>query len=425
MTIWNAMQTPMRSLLVVTTLLLLLWNAYLCMILVHVKGSRLHILASVSSLLALFALFFFLLDGMFHYGEPKYPRTWHAATTAFCSLPLSVPVLMELFAALWLFLASHALMALRRARPTPDSVKETVDLLPAGIAFAEESGQTVLSNLTMDALSRALTGRVLTDLQPLLNHAEAVANTEAGKPQAVVSDGTRTWKLFCGKIKDGKTLYIQLTATDVTALTQINEELWNKHDKLQELHRRLADYSREAEQIIISQELLNARMQVHNETGHVLLVSRRFMDDPAAIDEAALLQTLSVTNAQLLKEYEEDDTQRDRLRETMEAARTIGIAVRLRGAIPENGTPRTILAAAIRECASNLRKHANGSCLEVDVKDAGNEVTFTLNGNGRVPEKPLSETGGLSSLRTLVENAGGTMSASIQPSVTIKIHLPV
>lgn len=187
----------------------------------------------------------------------------------------------------------------------------------------------------------------------------------------------------------------------------------------------MADYNREAEQIIISQELLNARMQVHNETGHVLLVSRRYMDDPAAIDEAALLQTLIVTNAQLLKEYEQDDTQRDRLSEAIEAARTIGIAVRLRGAIPENGTPRTILAAAIRECASNLRKHADGSCLTVETEENGSEICFTLVGNGRAPEKPLSETGGLSSLRSLVENAGGTMSASIQPSVTITIYLPV
>ena len=37
--------------------------------------------------------------------------------------------------------------------------------------------------------------------------------------------------------------------------------------------------------MIISQELLNARMQVHNETGHVLLASRRYMDHPDAVDE--------------------------------------------------------------------------------------------------------------------------------------------
>jgi hypothetical protein len=293
-----------------------------------------------------------------------------------------------------------------------------------GIAFADESGQTVFANLTMDALSRALTGRVLTDLQPLLNRAEAGEAPLDGNLQTVVSDGIKVWKLSHGKIRAGNQDYFQLTATDVTALAKINEELRNNHDKLQELHRRLENYNREAEQMIVSHELLNARMQVHNETGHILLVSRRYMDDPEAIDETALLQTLSITNAQLLKEYEEDDTQRDRLSEAMEAARTIGVTVRLRGAIPENGTPRTILAAAIRECASNLRKHADGNRLEVETEDDDNEIRFTLAGNGRAPEKPFSETGGLSSLRTLVENAGGTMSVSAQSSVSIEIQLP-
>ena len=424
MTIWNAMETPVCSLLVITALLLLLWNSYLFLILAHAKESRTRILPALCSLLVIFVLFFFLLDGMFHYGEPEYPRTWHTATTAFCSFPVFIPLIIELITAVWLFWASRALALLRRARPTPDSVKETVDLLPVGIAFADESGQTVFANLTMDALSRALTGRVLTDLQPLLNRAEAGEAPLDGNLQTVVSDGIKVWKLSHGKIRAGNQDYFQLTATDVTALAKINEELRNNHDKLQELHRRLENYNREAEQMIVSHELLNARMQVHNETGHILLVSRRYMDDPEAIDETALLQTLSITNAQLLKEYEEDDTQRDRLSKAMEAARTIGVTVRLRGAIPENGTPRTILAAAIRECASNLRKHADGNRLEVETEDDDNEIRFTLAGNGRAPEKPFSETGGLSSLRTLVENAGGTMSVSAQSSVSIEIQLP-
>ncbi|MBO4418946.1 MAG: hypothetical protein J5789_03880 [Oscillospiraceae bacterium] len=424
MTIWHAAETPLPGLLIVTALLLLLWNGYLCLLLAHVRDRRTRILPAAVSLLALFALFFLFLDGIFHYGDPNYPRTWPAVTAAFCSLPVFIPLLAELFAALWLFWVSRKLTLLRKARPTPDSVKETVDLLPAGIAFAGEDGQTVFANLTMAAVSRALTGKVLTDLRPLLNLSEAGDLTEAGTPHAVASDGTQVWKLSQGRITQGERAYCQLTATDVTALARINDELRSKNDKLRELHQRLENYNWEAERIILSQELLNARMQVHNETGHVLLISRRYMDDPTAIDAAALLRTLTVTNAQLLKEFEEDDTQRDTLTEAIQGAGAIGITVHLRGAIPERGTPRTILAAAIQECASNLRKHGDGDRLEVQTEEIDGGFHFTLAGNGRVPDKPLSETGGLSSLRALVENAGGTMSASPRPSVTIVIHLP-
>ena len=125
-----------------------------------------------------------------------------------------------------------------------------------------------------------------------------------------------------------------------------------------------------------------------------------------------------------MKEFEEDDTQRDALDEAIRGAGAIGVTVLLCGAIPESGTPRSVLAAAIQECASNLRKHSDGDRLEVNTEDGCGRFRFTLTGNGRVPDKPLSETGGLSSLRTLVENAGGTMSALTRPSVTIVIHLP-
>ena len=424
MTIWHAAETLLRGLLIVSALLLLLWNGYLCLLLAHVRERRSHILPVSFSLIVLFLLFFLLLDGVFHHGEPDHPRTWPAVTAAFCHLPVFVHLLTELFAALWLFWVSRKLALLRKARPTPDSVKETLDLLPAGIAFAAEDGQTVFSNLTMDAVSRALTGRVLTDLHPLLELATAAEHTEPGTPHAVVSDGTRVWKLSHSSVSQGEQAFSRLTATDVTALARINDDLRSKNDKLRELHQRLENYNREAEKTILSQELLNARMQVHNETGHVLLISRRYMDDPSAIDAAALLRTLLVTNAQLLKEYEEDDTQRDALTEAIRGAGTIGITVGLRGAIPEGGTPRTILAAAVQECASNLRKHGDGDRLEVNTEAAGGGFHFTLAGNGSVPDKPLSETGGLSSLRSLVENAGGTMSALTQPSVTIEIHLP-
>ena len=68
-------------------------------------------------------------------------------------------------------------------------------------------------------------------------------------------------------------------------------------------------YNRRAEQITISHELLNARRQVHSETGHILLASRHYMEHPESIDEDSFLNALKLTNMHLLKEYEEDYSQ--------------------------------------------------------------------------------------------------------------------
>ena len=423
MTVWNIMDTPLRGLLIVPAMLLLLWSGYLCLMLLLAKGSRWQILPAVFTLCALAVLFFLLLDGAFHYAEPDYPRTWPAITDGFCALPVAVPVLLELLAAGYLLWTFWRLKKLREASPSPASVKETVDLLPAGIAFAREDGQTVFANLTMDTVSRAITGKVLSDLRPLLARTETAV--EAGTPQAVVSARDRVWQLTPGRITEHGTPYLQLTATDVTDLARINDELRSQNRRLREIRRRLEIYSREADRIVASQELLNARMQVHNETGHVLLASRRCMEHPEDVDASALLQMLKTTNDRLLKEYEEDDdAKEDPLTAAIDTAKAIGVTCRLRGAIPEGGTPRTVLAAAIRECASNLRKHADGDLLQVTMEETGGTLRFTLCGNGAPPNRPVSVSGGLASLRTLAENAGGEMKIDAAPAFTVTIELP-
>ena len=166
-------------------------------------------------------------------------------------------------------------------------------------------------------------------------------------------------------------------------------------------------------------------MQVHNETGHVLLASRRYMDQPGSVDEVALLNTLKVTNTYLLREYEEDDTQRDPLSEAIEMAKAIGVSVSFKGMIPTEEQVRNILSVAINECATNTRKHANGDALKVATEEEDGSIRFSVSSNGESPKKNVNEKGGLLTLRTVVENAGGTMEISTQPEFCIVIRIPV
>ncbi|MCR5460302.1 MAG: hypothetical protein K6F51_10425 [Acetatifactor sp.] len=462
--VWDVMRTPLREPLVAGAMLLALLQGYLCLAHLrnHNKG-RLMILSFLHFAILL-ALFYLLLDGMFHFEEPAYPRTWPAVTTMLCSLPVAAVACFELLSFGYLLWEFYVSRRFRKSHLTPWSVKETLDLLPAGVAFAQEDGNVVFSNLTMKEIANSLTGKILTNLEPVMESARTCSlgkeelqesdgkrrakakelqesdgkrrakakelQESGGKPrtsaetlQVALPDGSKVWQLMPGKIMESGQSYLQLTATDVTAQARINEELQGKNKKLRKLRRRLEIYNRTAEQIIISQELLNARMQVHNETGHVLLASRHYMDHPSAIDEEALLQTLKLTNAHLLKEYEEDDTERDALSEAIEMAGEIDVTVRLTGMIPEDGAPRSILAAAVSECATNTKKHADGDLLVVNAEETEGRWTFRLSGNGEPAEKPVSESGGLSSLRTLVENANGSMEVATLPSFTLIIKI--
>ena len=415
MTIWEAMTTPLREILLTGQMILILLLGYLAMAIRPLRRSGKIFTLTAAVEVCNLVLFYLLLDCVFHYGDPEKPRTWPAAVDAFGKLPVAVLIAAEVLSAGYLVWAIRKMIRFRRENLTPLAVKETIDLLPAGVAMAEEDGRVVFANLTMNKVSRSLTGRVLTDIKPLL----ALGN------RATIPDSSRVWQFASDTTEENNKTYIRLVATDISAQAEINAELQAKHDKLTEINRRLDIFNRNAERIIISQELLTARMQVHNETGHILLASRHYMEHPEAVNETEFLHTLKLTNAHLLNEYETDDTERDELSEAIGMASEIGVKVKLNGMIPESGTPRSILAAAINECATNIRKHADGDQLSVNTETAGKTITFTLTGNGKAPAGTITETGGLASLRTLTEKEGGTMEIEAKPDFTLTIRVPM
>lgn len=309
--------------------------------------------------------------------------------------------------------------------PGFDSIKEAMDLLPAGIAFGKGDGAVSFRNNTMNQVSRALTGRGLSDLSLFRRAVSGSGEALAADTQTVkLPEGSGTWQLTEVSAEVDGTAYIQITAVDITREASIMAELKQKNQKLREIQMRLKIYNKQAERLIIDQELLKARMSVHNQLGSVLLESRRYLKEPASIHEDRLLQALWNTNRYLLRELEEDDSARDPLADTLETAEAIGVDVIITGRIPVQGPLRELLAAAIRECATNTVKHADGDSLSVLIREEEGGVRYVLRGNGTPPQKPVRETGGLLSLRVLTERSGGTLRLSTEPEYLVTLEIP-
>lgn len=425
MSVMQALCSPGKEILLVSVMILILLQAFILLALRRLKRKGLFAALAFAQFILLFIMFFLMLDGIFHYQDPLKPRTWPVFTTAFVSMPVMIVVAFEIISAGYLTVGFYRLRRYRKENLTQWAVKEAIDLLPAGVAFAREDGKTVLANLAMNGLYRQMSAKNLLDIGPLAEIADRTAEGDDDKLQGVYSDGYSVWQFTKQNIEENGGEYLQLTATDISAQAAINEELKGKNSKLKQIRARLEIYNRKAEQIIISRELLNARMQVHNETGHVLLASRRYMDQPGSVDEVALLNTLKVTNTYLLREYEEDDTQRDPLSEAIEMAKAIGVSVSFKGMIPTEEQVRNILSVAINECATNTRKHANGDALKVATEEEDGSIRFSVSSNGESPKKNVNEKGGLLTLRTVVENAGGSMKINTQPEFCIVIRIPV
>ena len=330
---------------------------------------------------------------------------------AFSTCPVWAVWVYEAFIAVILFFAVRDTFRYRRSHVTPDSVKQAMDLLPVGVAFGDPDGTVRFRNLVMDHLSMVLTGKMLTDW-----HAFRTAAT------GQLSAEDRVWQVSIRETP-GSSL-TQLTTTDITEQAGILADQEAKNRKLKDIRLRLEIYNRQADRLIISQELLTARMTVHDELGSVLLESRHSLSDPGSIDEELLLQALKNANTYLLREYEGDDTAVDPLAEAVSMAQAIGVKVELTGIPPAEDSPRELLAAAIRECAANAVKHADGDRLTADTRHSDTGYSFTVRSNGIPPAAPIRETGGLLSLRTLVENRRGVMRVDSSPEFRLTIALP-
>ncbi len=420
MTIHEALYTSARQpLLTVCLLLLTLQMALIFAAFRNERSGRIKALYFLPFAIG-FAFFYLpMLAICWDINDPTGEKARPAILTAFGSLPLALMLLLELLLGLALIAALWDMIRYRRNHPSFESVKETMDLLPVGIAFAKPDGTVVFSNLAVNRLSRALTGSAFTDLK-------AFRGITAGENEAQLTlPDASVWQLASDTLDVDSRDYVQLTAADITEQAAITRQLEEKNAKLRDIHMRLDIYNKQADRIIIAQELLTARMAVHNEVGNVLLESRHYLQDPDSFDEEKLLQALKSTNTYLLREFEEDDSARDPLSDALETAEAIGVDVAITGMIPAKDPFRGILAAAVSECASNAVKHADGDALSVLIQSTTAELSYVLRSNGAAPALPIRETGGLKSLRTLVEKEKGTMQTAAAPAFTLTIRLPV
>ena len=419
MTIHEALFAPACQILMTACLLIL--AAQLILIFVSFQDNRSRLIKILYILLFVIGFISFympMLDICWEHDYPNGELVRSAVLTAYGSLPVTAMIIYEILFGLILIAEFLDLIHYRKNHPIFESIKETMDILPAGIAFGKPDGTVVFSNLAMNALARALTGKGLTDLSVFHNSASSKADT-----LLTIPGSSAVWQLSNKMLELEDDKYISLTATDITEQAAITNDLEEKNAKLRELHMRLDIYNKQADRIIIAQELLTARILVHNEVGNVLLESKRYLKDPASFDEEKLLQALRNTNTYLLREYEQDDTAGDSLVDALEMAEAIGVDVVIKGVLPEGEPYRRILSAAISECATNTIKHANGDQLSVNIQSTDSGICYILKSNGDTPSEPIRESGGLSSLRSLVEQENGSMQITGSPVFELSIRL--
>ncbi len=303
-----------------------------------------------------------------------------------------------------------------RRHTSQASIKDSCDHLPCALCFALENGQPCLRNLKMEELSHQIMGEAL-------SNANTFWNALADQPVVALENG-QTWSFERTAMDvDGQTVY-QIIGTDVTQKARLNRKLEADNRQLDDMNRRLREYSQNVQALTREREILRAKTRVHDEIGQVLLQTRQFLSGTLGDAEGICAQWRQ--NAWLLLGKYAEEAREESFEQLARAAQAIGVAIARVGAFPEDGTENAHLAeAAAHECLTNLVRHAHGTRLEISSEATKIGWKIRYINDGDAPTGPIVEGSGLSSLRAQVEAAGGEMVVEHVPRFALTLILPM
>ena len=350
------------------------------------------------------------------------------------SLPDRIFSLPWIFFAAWDILASAmAFLHIRqhfrfsRSHLTPTAVKETLDWLPVGVCICDAEGTVLLSNLKINKLSQDLTQKHLFDSLAFWEQVTAKGTAQDQGYLLQTTDGQAylfTKQTLSLHEAGTEKHFEQIIASDMTDAYQITQELTANNKHLKEVQYRMKAVAAYERSLIAAREIIKARTAIHNQMGSVLLSGKFYLDHPDGMNEAELLRLLEYNNYFLLREAENQEKEADALQKALKTAQRIGVTVEIKGPLPKQETARDILAQAVEQCAANTVRHAEGDCVTVTITEADTQLTAEFRNNGKAPEQPVTETGGLLYLRKAAESAGGTVTVQSAPVFVLTVTFP-
>ena len=360
--------------------------------------------------LVLFTPVYFLWQVIFDFSLFGKNEAASGSTSALCEMPLPFWLL-----AFVLLTVPGVLLLIYNVRYdknfiTPGSIKLFLDGLPCGICCWRENGRVLFSNVSMNILCAALTGN------PLLNGNRF---REAVKGDILTVDG-QVWRFSCRDIVlDGEKL-IEMVASDITAEYAKTEALEKDKADLALLNRKLKEYYLSMDDAVRRQEILQAKVNIHDEMNRLMLSTMAAgTADTAELDR---IFTLWEQNALILC-MEADGEGGDSLEEL---AAALKLELCRQDDIPEalSEKQRGLFFSAAKEAMVNAVKHAGAKTLAIGFEETEDRIICRFTNDGAVPVNAVHFSGGLKNLALIAKKQGATVSAESDKSFTLTLCFP-
>ena len=341
---------------------------------------------------------------------------------------MGIPVIFTVIPVALLVILTVALVIveLRNSKQiiTKNSIKESLDNLPAGLCFAMPDGRILLSNYCMGELCFSITDEELQNADlfwKTLSHGAVSKNVKrlsSGQtPEFRLPDGS-IWMFAKNRLDEEN---IQITATDITQLHKLSMRLREKNENLENMNERLRKYGENVDELTRSRERLETKERIHNSLGQALLATRHSMDSKNA--DVSELVEMWKRNISVLKTGSEINNEEYTLDVLFKAAYSAGITIDLSGELPENGEIRKLFVIAATQALTNAVRHAGAKTLYIAFKNSADTCSVRFTNDGKRPENEITEGGGLENLRKRVERMNGQMRVISKPRYALEITI--
>jgi len=333
-------------------------------------------------------------------------------TRALCALPWIYPLLALVLlstVALWLFIYN-----IRYANTyiTPSTIKFYLDKIPCGICCWQENGRVLFSNLCMNELCLVLTGA------PLLN-GNQFRDALGGE---MVKAGTKMWHFTCREMTVGGEQLYELVAYDVTGEYTKTRTLEKEKEDLARLNRELREYYLSLDETVKQQEILQAKMNIHDEMNGLMLSTVAVnQEDTQALDNIFSLWEQRALLLSTQADKKQQETQAVRL-----LADALGITLAWQGTLPPSCSDkqRQLIIFTAKEAIANAAKHAGATHMEIEFEQTPIAVICRFTSDGVMPRGEVHFAGGLANLALLAEKQGATLAAIVGEAFTLELRFP-
>ena len=174
-----------------------------------------------------------------------------------------------------------------------------------------------------------------------------------------------------------------IMVSDITDAYRKTQELRHVQEKVLMLNAKLLKTNQEIVALTAEQELLAAKVKIHDELGQNLLSIKRLILNGCGTEseKAGMIKRLH-ENIDFLKG--EVDAVPDEYELMIGTAKRLGVDV-VSGALPQTEPMKHIIATGIHECFTNTLRHAHGNMLNVCITENENSLTAIFTNNGEPP----------------------------------------